>query len=58
MSSCPRSAPYLPTSAIASLATARIDGEMLEPLPALLVLCGYVGAAIGGAAFTLWRKDA
>ena len=31
---------------------------MLEPLPALLVLSGYVVAAIGGAAFTLWRKDA
>ena len=54
----PDLAPYLPTSVMSSLATARIDGEMLEPLPALLVLCGYVGAAIGGAAFTLWRKDA
>ena len=54
----PEAAPYLPTSAIASLSTATIDGEMLEPLPALLVLCGYVGVAIGGAAFTLWRKDA
>ena len=54
----PELAPYLPTNAMASLATARIDGEMLEPLPALLVLCGYVVAAIGGAAFTLWRKDA
>ena len=50
--------PYLPTSVMLSLATTRIDGGMLEPLPALLVLCGYVGAAIGGAAFTLWRKDA
>jgi ABC-2 type transport system permease protein len=54
----PELEPYLPTSVMLSLATARIDGEMLEPLPALLVLCGYVGAAIGGAAFTLWRKDA
>ena len=54
----PELAPYLPTNAMYSLATARIDGEMLEPLPALLVLVGYVGVAIGGAAFTLWRKDA
>jgi hypothetical protein len=54
----PELAPYLPTNAMYSLATARIDGEMLEPLPALLVLCGFVGVAIGGAAFTLWRKDA
>lgn len=54
----PQIAPYLPTSAIGSLATARIGGEMLEPLPALLLLCGYVVAAIGGAAFTLLRKDA
>jgi hypothetical protein len=54
----PELAPYLPTSVMSSLATARIDGEMLEPLPALLVLSGYVVAAIGGAAFTLWRKDA
>jgi hypothetical protein len=51
-------APYLPTSAIGSLATARIEGAMLEPVPALLLLCGYLVAAIGGAAFTLWRKDA
>jgi ABC-2 type transport system permease protein len=54
----PELAPYLPTNAMFSLATARIDGEMLAPLPALLVLSGYVVAAIGGAAFTLWRKDA
>jgi ABC-2 type transport system permease protein len=54
----PDVAVYLPTSAIGSLATARIPDGMLEPLPALLVLCGYVGAAIGGAAFTLLRKDA
>jgi ABC-2 type transport system permease protein len=49
---------YLPTSAIDSLLTARIEGEMLRPLPAFLLLCAYVGAAIGGAAFMLLRKDA
>ena len=54
----PQIGPYLPTGAIGSLATARIEGAMLEPLPALLLLCGYVVAAIGGAAFTLLRKDA
>lgn len=54
----PDVARYLPTNAIGSLSAATIEDWMLEPLPALLLLCGYVGAAIGGAAFTLWRKDA
>jgi hypothetical protein len=50
---------YLPTSAIDSLLTARIDGDMLlQPLPAFLLLCAYVGAAAGGAVLTLLRKDA
>jgi ABC-2 type transport system permease protein len=49
---------YLPTSAIDSLLIARIDGDMLQPLPALLLLCAYVGVGIAGAAITLLRKDA
>jgi hypothetical protein len=50
---------YLPTSAIDSLLTARIEGDMLlQPLPAFLLLCAYVGAAVGGAALMLLRKDA
>jgi ABC-2 type transport system permease protein len=49
---------YLPTSAINSLVTAKIEGDMLQPLPACLLLCAYVGAAIGGAMLTLRRRDA
>jgi ABC-2 type transport system permease protein len=49
---------YLPTSAIDSLLTARIGGDMLQPLPALLLLCAYVGAAAGGAVLTLLCRDA
>jgi len=51
-------APYLPTGAIHSLTSARIEGAMLEPLPALLLLCGYAGVAIGGAACSLRYRDA
>jgi ABC-2 type transport system permease protein len=54
----PAIATYLPTSAIDSLLTARIEGDMLQPLPAFLLLCAYVGAAAGGAALMLLRKDA
>jgi ABC-2 type transport system permease protein len=54
----PAVAKYLPTGAIYSLVVARIEGDMLQPLPALLLLCAYVGAAIAGAAFMLMRKDA
>jgi ABC-2 type transport system permease protein len=50
--------PYLPTSAIDSLLIARIEGDMLQPLPAFLLLCAYVGAAAGGAVLTLLRRDA
>ena len=49
---------YLPTSVIDSLLTARIEGDMLQPLPALLLLCAYVCAAAGGAVLTLLRRDA
>jgi ABC-2 type transport system permease protein len=50
---------YLPTSAMDSLLTARIEGDMLlQPLPAFLLLCAYVGTATGGAVLTLLRKDA
>jgi ABC-2 type transport system permease protein len=49
---------YLPTSAIDSLLIARIEGDMLPPLPAFLLLCAYVGAATGGAVLTLLRRDA
>jgi hypothetical protein len=50
---------YLPTSAIDSLLTARIEGDMLlQPLPAFLLLCAYVGAAVGGAVLVLLRRDA
>lgn len=54
----PSIARYLPTSAIDALVTARIEGDMLRPLPALLLLCAYVGAAIGGAVLVLLRRDA
>jgi ABC-2 type transport system permease protein len=54
----PAVAKYLPPGAIYSLVVARIEGDMLQPLPAFLLLCAYVGAAIAGAAFTLMRKDA
>jgi ABC-2 type transport system permease protein len=54
----PAVARYLPTSAIDALVTARIGDEMLQPLPALLLLAAYVGAAIAGAAVTLLRRDA
>jgi ABC-2 type transport system permease protein len=54
----PAAAPYLPTSAMDALVTARIEGDMLRPLPAFLVLCAYAGAAIGGAALVLLRRDA
>jgi ABC-2 type transport system permease protein len=50
--------PYLPTSAVDALVTARIEGDMLRPLPAFLLLCAYVGIAIGGAALVLLRRDA
>ena len=50
---------YLPTSAIDSLLIARINGDMLlQPLPAFVLLCAYVGAAAGGAVLTLLRRDA
>jgi ABC-2 type transport system permease protein len=49
---------FLPTSAMDSLLVARIDGDMLQPLPAFLLLCAYVGAAVVGAGITLRRKDA
>jgi ABC-2 type transport system permease protein len=49
---------YLPTGAIDALLTARIEGDMLRPLPAFLLLCAYVGAAIGGAVLVLQRRDA
>jgi ABC-2 type transport system permease protein len=50
---------YLPTSAIDSLLTARIEGDMLlQPLPAFLLLCAYVGAAIVGAVIVVLRRDA
>jgi ABC-2 type transport system permease protein len=49
---------HLPTSAMDSLLTAKIGDEMLQPLPALLLLCAYVGVGIAGAAITLLRKDA
>jgi hypothetical protein len=54
----PAIARYLPTSAIDALVTARIEGDMLQPLPALLLLGAYVGAAIVGAAVILRRRDA
>jgi hypothetical protein len=54
----PAIAKFLPTSAIYSLVVARIEDDMLQPLPAFLLLCTYVGAAIAGAASTLLRKDA
>jgi ABC-2 type transport system permease protein len=50
---------YLPTSAIDSLLTARINGDMLlQPLPAFLLLCAYVAAAAGSAVLMLLRRDA
>jgi ABC-2 type transport system permease protein len=49
---------YLPTGAMDALLTARIEGDMLRPLPAFLLLCAYVGAAIGGAVLVLRRRDA
>jgi ABC-2 type transport system permease protein len=54
----PAIAEYLPTSAVDSLVIARIGSDMLEPLPAFLLLCAYVGAAAGGAVLTLLRRDA
>jgi ABC-2 type transport system permease protein len=54
----PGSDQYLPGGAMNSLVTARIEGDMLQPLPAFLSLCVYVGVALGGAAFTLMRRDA
>lgn len=49
---------YLPTGAIGSLVTARIEDGMLRPVPAFLVLCAYVGVAMLGAVLTLRRRDA
>jgi hypothetical protein len=49
---------YVPTRAIDPLVTARVEDYMLRPLPAFLVLCAYVGAAIGGAVLVLRRRDA
>jgi ABC-2 type transport system permease protein len=54
----PELAKYLPTSAMYSLLVARIDEDMLQPLPAFLLLCAYVGVATGGAVLTLLRRDA
>lgn len=49
---------HLPTGAIRSLVTARIEDGMMRPLPAFLLLCAYLALAIGGAAYTLKHKDA
>jgi len=49
---------YLPTGATSSLVTAKIEDDMLRPLPALTVLCGYLVLALAGAAWTLTRRDA
>jgi ABC-2 type transport system permease protein len=54
----PALARYLPTGAIDALLTARIEADMLRPLPAFLLLCAYVGVAIGGAVVVLLRRDA
>jgi ABC-2 type transport system permease protein len=54
----PELAKYLPTSAMYSLLVARIEEDMLQPLPAFLLLCAYVGVATGGAVLTLLRRDA
>lgn len=51
-------ADYLPTGATGSLVTAKIEDGMLQPLPALGLLCGYITLAAAGAAWTLMRRDA
>jgi hypothetical protein len=53
-----QTAAYLPTGAMFSLVTARIEGVMIDPLPALGLLCGYVTVAVAAAAWTLLRRDA
>jgi len=54
----PEVAQYLPTFTILSLVTPLTGSHMLTPLPAFLLLCAYVAAAVAGAAVTLNRKDA
>jgi ABC-2 type transport system permease protein len=49
---------HLPTSAMSSLVTARIEGRMLDPLPAVALLWGYVALGLAGAIWTLKRRDA
>lgn len=49
---------HVPTGAMRSLRTARIEDGMMAPLPALLLLCAYLAVAIAGAAWTLKRRDA
>jgi ABC-2 type transport system permease protein len=51
-------ATYLPTNATGSLVTAKIGDDMLQPLPALGLMCGYLTLAAFGAAWTLRRRDA
>jgi ABC-2 type transport system permease protein len=51
-------AAHLPTGAMSSLVTAKIEAPMIEPLPALALLAGYLALALAGAAWTLVRRDA
>jgi hypothetical protein len=51
-------AAHLPTGAISSLVTARIGGTMVDPLPALALLGGYLVLAGAGAIWILKRRDA
>lgn len=54
----PEVAAHLPAGAITSLVTARIEGPMVDPLPALGLLCGYVAIGLAAAAWTLVGRDA
>lgn len=51
-------AAHLPTGAMSSLVTARIEGVMLDPLPAFALLCGYLALGLAAAVWTLLRRDA
>jgi ABC-2 type transport system permease protein len=49
---------HLPTGAMKSLVTARIEDGLLQPVPAFLLLCAYLAVALAGAIWTLKHRDA